>query len=627
MSPIVKRIRPNSRPLTRGRYALFLTVTLLAPLILVGVVEVGLRIARPDGGLPAFIAAPVAGGQYRMTNPAVTGRWFSGIRMPPTPLVEPFAADKPDRAFRVFVMGESSAAGFPYPRNATFSRLLHDVLRDVLPGVQVEIVNLGIAATNTFAIADMAREVARQRPDVVLIYAGHNEYYGALGAASRESVFGSAKVTRWYLRALRARTMLALRDAVQSLRNTRQSGGDALETAGLMEMLARDREVPLGGRIYRAGVDQFESNLEAITEVFRRHGIPVSIGSLASNLKDQPPFVALSNDRNGAEAAFRDAGTMLARGDTAGARRLFIRARDLDVVRFRAPSSFNDVIRRAASRPGVRYVPVAEAFALASPGGIPGRELFLEHVHPNRTGYALIARVFFDDLLGSGLIGASAEIALARPWDDYVRGAPVTAFDERVALHTVRTLTALWPFVPVGRQTDYRGTYTPVDASDSLAFAVSRGASWEAAKLQLAAHYEQRGHFDSAAAEYAGLARDAPLFDEPWRLLGRSLAAAGRTIEAEEALREAVRIRPTASALAELGALAVRRRDSREAAELLQRALALDPNRPALLYQLSLAYGMAQDIPNARATALRLARVSPDYPGLADWLEALGLRP
>ncbi|MDQ3516715.1 MAG: hypothetical protein M3403_08105, partial [Gemmatimonadota bacterium] len=94
-----------------------------------------------------------------------------------------------------------------------------------------------------------------------------------------------------------------------------------------------------------------------------------------------------------------------------------------------------------------------------------------------------------------------------------------------------------------------------------------------------------------------------------------------------EALREAVRILPTAPALAELGALAVRRRDSREAAELLQRALALDPNRPALLYQLSLAYGMARDIPNARATALRLARVSPDYPGLADWLEARGLRP
>ncbi|MDQ3516647.1 MAG: hypothetical protein M3403_07760, partial [Gemmatimonadota bacterium] len=73
MSPIVKRIQPTSRPLSRGRYALFLTVTLLTPLIFVGAAEAGLRIARPGGGLPAFIKAPVAGGQYLMANPTLTG--------------------------------------------------------------------------------------------------------------------------------------------------------------------------------------------------------------------------------------------------------------------------------------------------------------------------------------------------------------------------------------------------------------------------------------------------------------------------------------------------------------------------------------------------------------------------
>jgi lysophospholipase L1-like esterase len=62
-----------------------------------------------------------------------------------------------------------------------FSREVADALRDVLPSDTVEVVNLGIAATNSYAILDFSREIIDQHPDAVMIYAGHNEYYGALG--------------------------------------------------------------------------------------------------------------------------------------------------------------------------------------------------------------------------------------------------------------------------------------------------------------------------------------------------------------------------------------------------------------------------------------------------------------
>lgn len=599
----------------------------MAPVLLFGAAEGMIRLLRPHGGLPLFVPAQFVRGNYLVASPTVGARWFAGIDHPPAPAPEMFALNKPGRAFRVFVLGESAAAGFPYPRNVTFSRFLRDALRDVLPGDSVEVINLGIAATNSFAMLDMAGEIADQDPDAVLIYAGHNEYYGALGTASRVAIPGGAGAVRLYLRLLRLRTVLALRNAISPVRALSGASSDSLEAASLMEVLGRDRQIPLQSPSYERGTRQFESNLESIVRVFRRQGVSVLIASVASNLRDQHPFAAAANSRpNGAVSAFERAGVALVRGDTTTAARLFASARDLDVVRFRAPSEFNDIVRNVSRRTGATYVPVAEAFADASPGGIPGANVFLEHVHPTRDGQALIGRVFLETMLRSALLGRSVDTTRLRPMGEYVRGMAMTPFDERIASHITRTLTSRWPFVPVERQVDYRAGYVPVDFLDSLAFAVSRGARWEVAKLGLAADYERRKQFDSAAAEYAGLARDAPLVEEPLRLMARALTLAGHNDEAETAMRRAVAINPSASALAALGFRAAQRREIPLAISLLQQSLALQPAQPNVLYQLTLAYGVSHDLPNARRTAIQLAQIAPEYPGLARLLATLGLR-
>jgi lysophospholipase L1-like esterase len=604
---------------------LFLAITVLAPFLLLAAIELALRVANPGGGLPLFVDAQFVNGEYLVANPRIGSRWFAGVEKPPAAAPELFAKQKPANGFRVFVLGESAAAGFPYPRNVMFSRLVRDALRDALPNDSVEVVNLAIAATNSFAMLDIANEVAEQHPDAVLIYAGHNEYYGALGAASRVNVPGGAAVERLYLKLLRLRIVLALRNLFASLRSPGKTSDASLEAASLMEVLARDREVPLGSPLYERGVTQFEQNLDAIIHAFERNRVPVFVASVASNLRDQPPFAADANARaGGADSVFQLARATLGRGDTTQAEKLFSSARDMDVVRFRAPGTFNEVIQRVAARNGAMYVPVAEAFAAASPGRIPGANLFLEHVHPTREGQALIGHVFFESVLKGSLLGNGADTSRVRQWNEYVRSEAMTPLDERIAFHTVRTLTLRWPFVPVARQVDYRGTYVPTDLLDSLAFAVSRGGRWEVAKVELAAAYEKRQQYDSAAAEYAGLARDAPLLEEPHRLLARALALAGHSSQADTALRKAG-IAPTAQSLAALARIAAQRRNIPEAISLYQRSLALQPKQPDALYQLSLTYGLARDLPNAQKTAIQLARVAPDYPGLPELLSTLGL--
>lgn len=606
------------------RQWVFLGITVLTPLALFGAAELIARVAWPQGALPLFVTAPIGNGEYLVANRSVARRWFARERTLPTPMLEPFAAHKPARSYRVFVLGESSTAGFPYPRNGTFSRVLRDMLRDVLPGDSVEVINLGIAATNTYALVDMAPEVLAQSPDAVVIYAGHNEYYGALGAASTENVVAnSPALKRVYLWMLKSRAVLALRAALQRATPSSTSGGGA---ATLMETLARNREIPLDSALYRRGVDQFESNLSRVVRVFRDKGVPVFIGSLASNLRDQPPLAAKGNRGPlRAEGAYLDARRAISGGDLMAAQLLYARARDLDVVRFRAPTEFNLVIDRVSKATGARYVPIAETAAREAPGGVPGNEFFLEHVHPNRIGYATIARVFFESMRDAGFGGRPAQLARLRMPADYFVGMELTPFDERVVRHTVQTLITRWPFVPANRRNDYRRTYRPADLFDSLAFAVSAGATWEVAKLRLAAEYERQGRHDLAAAEYRGLTRDAPFFDEPLRLLGRALLAKGDTAEAEGALQRALVLHPATSTANTLALLALRRRDLPRGIALLKQSLALQANQPDMLHQLSLAYALSGDVENARWAALRLRQLAPGFPGLAQWLQSLGI--
>ena len=606
------------------RQRLFFAITVATPFVLLLLLEGALRLFWEGGRLPLFVRAPIASGEYLVANRDVGRRWFAAEQTPPAAMPEPFLQRKPANGYRVFVLGESSTAGFPYPRNVTFSRLLRDALRDGRPGDTVEVINLGIAATNSYAMLDLAGDVIAQRPDAVLIYAGHNEWYGALGVGSTETLSLPPSLVRFTLRLQRLRTVLALRQGIAWARSRIAGDRVPLESASLMESLARDKEITLGSDAFARGVRQFGENLGAIADEFRDAGIPVFIGSPVSNLRDQKPFASPVNAApGGADGIFAEGAAALAAGDTARAREAFTHARDMDVVRFRAPTAFDSVTRAVAARHGATFVPVGEAFARAAPSGIPGRELFLEHVHPNPRGHSVIAQAFFEALRAAPPRPVRADSVKA--WEEYERERWLSELDTLVAEHARRTLLVRWPFVSADSQRDYRATYRPTDLVDSMAFVVSRGAPWEAAKLRLAEHFEQSGALDAAILEYRGLARDAPYFETPHRLLARALARSGDIAGAEVEFRRALAIQPTAMAAHALALMSLRQRRVPEGIRLLEMVVRMEPGNADAWFQLALAQGQAQNVPAARAAAQRVAQIAPRHPGLPGLLRALGL--
>lgn len=613
-----------------AKRAMFITFTLLFPFILLALLEVSLRVAHYGRQTPLFEPATDIPGNYLQNGHEVAGRFFPNEQFPPSPSNDVFLAEKPAHSFRVFALGESSTAGFPFPPNAMFSREVADALRDVLPTDTVEVVNLGIAATNSYAIVDFSNEIIDQHPDAVLIYSGHNEYYGALGVGSTESLGSFPPFIRLYLKLQRLRTFMLLRSAITRVASLGHAKPAEDQSPSRMETVARDQQIVLGGKAYRAGTNQFESNLRIAVRKFRSAGIAVFIGSLVSDLRDQPPLSALSSGgKRGADAsAAFAAGQAAIGGDSIAARKQFIRARDLDEVRFRAPSEFNDIVRRLAREEGATYVPVEETFSRVAQRGIPGHDLILEHVHPNSHGYALLGREFFAALQSSPLLRGRADFSRLKSWDAYEKEMALTPIDQRIAAHEVNTVITRWPFVPFSAQQDYRGTYKPVDLVDSLAFFVARGGmKYPEAKLQLARSYEARSQIDSALAEYSGLIRDLPRSELPSRYAAIMLLKANRPELAATYLEKADSIRPTGFATFTLGVIALRAKNFPRAVSLLQYSVKLAPENAEAYYQLSLAYAFSHDIDQARAAAVRAAQLNPNFPGLAQWLATLGVTP
>jgi len=357
---------------------------LLLPLVLLLLLEGGLRIAGfAEERRAAFKPVENEPG-WTGFNPEYPSRYFRGFL--PNVAFTPFREVKPHDGFRVVVLGGSSTAGFPYQWYHAFPAGLERRLMDAFAGRPIEVVNLGMTAVNSYTLLDLTRHVEAMHPDVVVIYAGHNEFYGALGAGTTAEWMPKSP---WF-----GKTLLTLKRSALVLALERILLGPpdyGLEPGAndrtLMARVVQNSGIELDGDIYQAGVRQFSSNMEKVLDRFADAGIPVITGTLVSNLSGQHPL----SQTGDAVAAFDAGVAAMGSGQIDEARSHFELARDLDQIRFRASGEINEIIRSWSTRDGVSVVDLEPTFDRASESGIPGYDLFTDHLHPTHQGYELIA--------------------------------------------------------------------------------------------------------------------------------------------------------------------------------------------------------------------------------------------
>jgi len=379
------------------------------------------RAERPDG-TPVWRVSPA-----RLHDPPARGK---------SPSEREFLAEKPAAGFRVFVVGGSSAAGFPYPPAYAFSGWLERRLRAQLPGLAVEVVNAAVAGYSSRRDLVAVREIAAHEPDLVLVMSGHNEwaerrYYSRLIEmdprlfALRERLFTTRLFT------ILSRVRLGRSDPDAALRRFMED-----EQREFEEMFAvRTRRVEGSDYATPEEVAQrdalFRLNLEEIGRVARGAGARVLFVTLSQNFADWAPGAsahrpgldaagegrwdalvqegraraergdcaaalavwqrALEIDDRHAGLHFEVARCQRARGERAAAREHFRLASDLDLVPHGAPSYFNDVIREVAREQDLLFVDAAAALEDESDDGLVGDDLFVEFVHPNLRAHQRIA--------------------------------------------------------------------------------------------------------------------------------------------------------------------------------------------------------------------------------------------
>ena len=641
----VRSTRSNKRTI------LFYGITAAIPLIFFLLLETGLRWGNYMGDLALFSDPGIGKNEYYLPNPNFAARYFFYTKTVPSPSIDVFKQEKTPDIYRVFAMGGSSAAGYPYGFNGTYSRVVKDILQDRMPNKQVEVVNVGISAISSYTLYDQVAEILQQKPDAILIYAGHNEFYGALGVGSNENLGGFPWFVRGYLKLQQYKTFLLLRNTLVGAGKWTASLFGAQEidpNATLMERIINSRSIALDGPKHQLAMHQFDSNLSAILEEFTQQGIPVWLGSLASNYKDQAPFVDVPDALDAQEqplplasTIFQEGQSLLVNGDADAAQNQFAYAKDLDGLKFRAPESINQIIReKAIEYEQVHYVPVYETFVEHSPNGIVGNELMLEHLHPNAKGYFLMGASFAQAMLenerlaewvhpplnnkeserqtGNGLIEQNL---IKQEFEAYEQGMYLSDFDHRVAYHRVRTLKQGFPFVLSNNARPYQQGYKPTGPSDSLAFlAVHASKSWDESKVELGGIYERNNEPEKAFLEYMGLIRNQPWNDSPYVFAARVRLNQNNFEAAEPLLEQAYSIQPKEGYTTKmLGAIMVQKGDLERGITLLLESRALSPRDPQMLYNLSGAYGLNKNYTKALEITEEVIAINPNFPGIQQW--------
>jgi tetratricopeptide (TPR) repeat protein len=586
----------------------------------------------PD--LALFKIEIVNGKSYYTLNPSVKNRYFSRINFSPDPSPEYFLVTKPPGTFRIFCLGGSTTVGYPYWYNGAFSSFLRDRLRALFPDRALEIVNVGMTATNSYTVLDLGKDLLAHEPDLFVVYDGHNEFYGAFGAASNARIAPARWLTLLYLRLVHLRTFQLLGNFISGLMGLFGSAPiDYSSRATMMEQVARGKNVAYGSDTYFQAFEEFRQNLEALAELCRTHRIPLILGTQVSNLRDLVPFISnhapgisqqqrsrfqqmygsgLELQSNGLvdsalvhfrsaivlDSLYADAHYRLAQcHETAGRKREayaeYILARDYDELRFRTDSRFNDLIRAMADRQYCFIADIETAFKTLSPDSLIGQNLILEHLHPNARGHFLMAKEY------ARLMRARGMLVTPEEWtrrdtvsDDFLwQHRHLTAVDELMAARKIEWLTSGWPF------TNQSQNVASVPETDTLRFiaeqAVHNRIGWITAHERAAEYYLRRGDLAGAGKEYETIVNQLPQRVAAFISLAQLYFEQKAFSKAETVLLASLQVAQTPVAHRALGDIYLKQGKPDDAIRAYE-ALARFPEDPAVApedaYMLALAY-------------------------------------
>lgn len=579
--PDLKNTAPP-KEIKGGKLLVFRVILVLMPIIILALIEVLLRITSIGKEIPLFIEDP-ANENYLQINNDIARRYFLDTDAAPGVQYPAFRKDKSEKTFRVVVQGASTVAGIPFKKGAAFPAMLEHRLKKSLPGKEIEVINTGITAVCSYTLLDLADDIIKINPDAVIIYAGHNEYYGVLGVGSSQRLGRFSGLVRFYHGMNRFRLVQVMRKAHAALAGRKTAEIISRPNSTLMERMVREREISYGSQLYDQGVDQFRVNLSKLAGKYRKNGIPVFICTIVSNLKDLEPFLGAGSpddekEKGNADYHFNQGIKYYNEGIYEKAKFHFTLAKDYDLLRFRSPSAFNEIINKVADEQDAWLVDINEVFEEYSPHGIIGEELITEHVHPNIQGYFLISDACYHALYKSGIVNE---------WRHVISGGsarkdlPVTEVDSIYGLIGIRMLKNSWPFKDQSPDKNQPGDlFSPGSYIDSLAYDLFiEQITWGEAMNKLYQYYLSAGQYEKALTVAHALQIELKYTGVPYNMAGRIYSELGQFDQASSALKRGFELEPMPQIAYNLGISLIKAGRPEESVQYLKYFLEFKPDR------------------------------------------------
>lgn len=593
----------------------FYVITILIPFLFFILIEFGLRLFGYGIDTEQWIAATE---NKLILNPDISRRYFHTIRNIPISNQDIFDKEKKPNAFRVFILGESSGAGYPYTPTGSFSRWLQKRLEILYPNCTIEIVNLSMTAINSYTMRDLVHGVVQQKPDLVLIYAGHNEYYGALGVGSTETFGAIRTLVRLTLYLNNFKTIELLRNTINAVSKFIPVGTATRQDGTLMSRIAKDQYIEFNSEEFQKGLSQYEENMRDILEIAKGHGIPIILGTLASNLRDQKPFISMNEGAYPpAKIIFEMAIKTLDAKNFHTADSLFRLAKDYDVLRFRSPEKMNQLIIQLGKEFGCPVVQIDSVFNAISPDGIVGDNLMTDHLHPTLSGYELMAKLYFETMRKEHLLPHCNALQIT---DNALDSVTLTRFnftrlDSTIAHYRIVILKNDWPYIEKKDKKNISDLIRPNDYIEKTAYEfLENNASWESAQRNVAGWYLVKKDYVAFQKQMDVLISQYPVIVEYYDFVVNELLKIEKYDDAYIYLVKRYNIKPNAYSSKWLGIINLSRNNTSDAIQYLEESLKYDSSDPQVLYNLSGAYSYNKEFNKALDAINKCLTLAPSFP-------------
>jgi lysophospholipase L1-like esterase len=415
-------------------------------------VELGLFVFGVGDYRPLFVKqVDYIGREWVITNSDVGLNWFSyqlSESFNTKPRFQRFKADKEKGGYRIFVVGESAAAGWPLDENAGWSKMLEFMLNKVQKERKVEIINCGLTASTVSMYPFFMKEIKPYKPDLIILYAGHNEFYGV---REPNRLLG-LRISRLIARAFKRNKKVDTRKSLMEIRSDHQiapeSGDNAVARkrfeSDLTRFIKSAKGTPL--LIYKMCSNEELAPFGSYTPSGRDEGSKQAekIVQLIEEAPFSPPDNALEELKDFLKVLPRHASVhhalalcYLSDGEIEKARQHFKKSIDLDTIPFRAKTFINEVIDSTVNRYSdrqVRFCETEPAFRKVSKRSVIGYDLFLDHVHPSIYGNYLIAREGVKIIVNDPLFQFANDDVEIPEFSDVLAGLNISEVDEYVAL-------------------------------------------------------------------------------------------------------------------------------------------------------------------------------------------------